>query len=30
LVRIEIADGATDFSNLIDPEHRLAVARARQ
>jgi arylsulfatase len=29
-VRIEIADGASDFSRLIDPEHRLSVALARQ
>jgi arylsulfatase len=29
-VRIEIADGASDFSHLIDPEHRLSVALARQ
>jgi len=29
-VRIEIAKGTPDFRHLIDPEHRLAVARARQ
>jgi arylsulfatase len=29
-VLIEVADGATDFSHLIDPEHRLSVALARQ
>lgn len=29
-VRIEIASGTPDFRHLIDPEHRLAVARARQ
>jgi arylsulfatase A-like enzyme len=29
-VRLEIAAGAPDFSHLIDPEHRLAVALARQ
>jgi arylsulfatase len=29
-VRLEIAAGVPDFSHLIDPEHRLAVALARQ
>jgi len=29
-VRLEIADDATDFSHLIDPRQRLAVALARQ
>jgi arylsulfatase len=29
-VRLEIAEGATDFSHLIDPLQRLAVAMARQ
>ena len=29
-VRIDIAEGAPDFGHLIDPEHRLAVALARQ
>jgi arylsulfatase len=28
--RIELAKGAPDFRDLIDPEHRLAVALARQ
>ncbi len=30
VVRIDVAEGAADFSHLIDPEHRLAVALARQ
>lgn len=30
LVRIDVSRGPTDFADLIDPEHRLAVALARQ
>jgi arylsulfatase len=29
-VRLEVAAGTPDFRHLIDPEHRWAVARARQ
>jgi arylsulfatase len=29
-VQLEVAEGTPDFRHLIDPEHRLAVARARQ
>ncbi len=29
-VRLEIAEGAPNFSHLIDPLQRLAVAMARQ
>ncbi len=30
VVRIDVAEDAEDFSHMIDPEHRLAVALARQ
>lgn len=30
VVRIDVADGATDFSDLIDPQLRLSVALSRQ
>ena len=29
-VHLEVAEGTPDFRHLIDPEHRLAVARSRQ